>query len=62
MDMANLSRYDAIIGKPLMKAMGIVPDPVKHMLWVNGTPWEPLSELEEADVTARCHGIPLKRE
>ena len=62
MDVGNLSRYDAIIGKPLMKALGVVPDPVKHMLWVDGKPWNPLSEDEEADVTARRHGIRPRKE
>ena len=62
MDVGNLIRYDAIIGKPLMKALGVVPDPVKHMLWVDGKPWNPLSEDEEADVAARRHGIHPRKE
>ena len=62
MDIGNLSQYDAIIGKPLMKALGVVLDPVKHMLWVDGKPWNPLSEDEEADIAARQHGIRLRKE
>ncbi len=59
LDIANLSRYDAIIGKPLMAEMGIMVDPQSDCLIIKrtGERWKSLTEGEEREVMARKHTL-----
>ena len=59
LDIANLSRYDAIIGKPLMAEMGIMVDPQNDCLVIKrtGERWKSLTEGEERAVMARKHTL-----
>ncbi|KDQ24290.1 hypothetical protein PLEOSDRAFT_1107213 [Pleurotus ostreatus PC15] len=60
-DIANLDRYDAIIGTPTMRKYGIILDFADKCIRIGNRAFDALKEGEETHIMARRHSIQRRK-